>query len=545
MAEQVDFMKMAIEEGRRSVAEPDRTEPTPRVGAVLVRDGKAIARCHRGKTGPGDHAEYGLLRDFLAKGEDLSDCELYVTLEPCTLRGPGKTPCVRHIQESHIHRVYIGSLDPNRTIQGDGVQILCESGIDVSLFPSELMRDIHDDNRAFMNAHRPERWLPPVELRRLDDWYHIINGIFQDKNLDKDPMWFVGHLVELITGLSLLGTRKIKPEFSMENYLPKTITWWLALCGSVGCRSVEELIWMKFPGVCPYCQSSVHDDAACRRAKRESRNPRWDELRNIGARAWKADAAPKTLVEWQKMFNTIYPIVQTEDYGITFGRLSEELGELAEAVRMYGMAPATFVSEAADVFAWLMHLVGLYEAKADTDLDLNRLMYRKYPDRCRDCDQPVCKCPPHLSRTLRRLSHDGPRYLEQEEFFLSPSERLQRFSLGDKEVKIGDRSIGVSAETIQAVYEWAQATTENLRAVGVASPQFKILHRLISNLQAMAAIQRVGQASLDKLIMFIQSLNDEEYQRMREAIPETKSEFATAIVEFMAFELERRVRSTD
>jgi len=341
-----------------------------------------------------------------------------------------------------------------------------------------------------------------------------------------------------------LGTQKTKPEFSLENYLPKTITWWLALCGSVGCRSVEELIWMKFPGVCPYCQAPVHKNADCTKAKRRSRNPNWDELRKIGAEAWKADAAPKTLGEWQRMFNTIYPIVQTEDYGITFGRLSEELGELAEAVRMYGIAPATFVSEAADVFAWLMHLMGLYEAKTETDLDLNRLMYRKYPDRCRDCDQPVCKCPPYLSRTLRRLSHDGPLYLEQEEFFLSASERLQRFSLGDSEVVIGDQCVRVSAETIQAVYEWAQATTENLRTVGVASPQFRIVHRLISNLQAMAAIQRVSQAGLDRLILFIQSLDDKECERMREVIPAFNSEFASAVVEFMDSELDRRAQSS-
>jgi len=39
------------------------------------------------------------------------------------------------------------------------------------------------------------------------------------------------------------------------------------------------------------------------------------------------------------MFSNLYPAQQTEDYGPSFGRLSEELGELAESLRVFPAAP--------------------------------------------------------------------------------------------------------------------------------------------------------------------------------------------------------------
>ena len=56
------------------------------------------------------------------------------------------------------------------------------------------------------------------------------------------------------------------------------------------------------------------------------------------------------------MFGDIYPASQTEDYKMTFARFTEELGELGEALRVSPVAPGYFLSEASDVFAWLMHL---------------------------------------------------------------------------------------------------------------------------------------------------------------------------------------------
>jgi NTP pyrophosphatase (non-canonical NTP hydrolase) len=65
---------------------------------------------------------------------------------------------------------------------------------------------------------------------------------------------------------------------------------------------------------------------------------------------------PQRNSEWQRMFGDIYPVQQTEELGPTFARLVEELGELAEALRIFPASPGYFLSEAADLFAWLMHI---------------------------------------------------------------------------------------------------------------------------------------------------------------------------------------------
>lgn len=76
-------MESAIRASRRSEQE-DRADPAPRVGAIVVKDGRILAECYRGQAGPGAHAEYSVLRQL--EGQDLPGASLYTTLEPCTER---------------------------------------------------------------------------------------------------------------------------------------------------------------------------------------------------------------------------------------------------------------------------------------------------------------------------------------------------------------------------------------------------------------------------------------------------------------------------
>ena len=73
------------------------------------------------------HAEINAIKNA---GEDVSGCELFVTLEPCSTYG--KTPpCVEKIISSGIKKVYIGVLDVNPKHRGRGVNILRNAGIEV------------------------------------------------------------------------------------------------------------------------------------------------------------------------------------------------------------------------------------------------------------------------------------------------------------------------------------------------------------------------------------------------------------------------------
>src|SRR6185312_3782831 len=105
--------------------------------------------------------------------------------------------------------------------------------------------------------------------------------------------------------------------------------------------------------------------------------------------------------EWQTMFAALYPAQQTEDFGPSFARLTEELGELAESIRVFAAAPGYLLSEAADVFAWLMHIQNILEQRqrvprAERGCALEAEFARAYPDRCLDCGEGACACPPIL-----------------------------------------------------------------------------------------------------------------------------------------------------
>lgn len=100
--------------------------PNPMVGAVIVRDGRIIGEGYHQKCGE-LHAERNA---FASLTESAQDATLYVTLEPCCHYG--KTPpCTEAIIQHGIARVVVGSRDSNPRVNGGGVRILREAGIQV------------------------------------------------------------------------------------------------------------------------------------------------------------------------------------------------------------------------------------------------------------------------------------------------------------------------------------------------------------------------------------------------------------------------------
>lgn len=110
-----DFMGIALEEAKAAAAAGE----VP-VGAVVARDGEVLAqagnRTLRDRD-PTAHAEVLAIRAASARlgSERLIDCDLYVTLEPCTM-------CAAAISFARIRRLYFGASDPKGGAVESGVR---------------------------------------------------------------------------------------------------------------------------------------------------------------------------------------------------------------------------------------------------------------------------------------------------------------------------------------------------------------------------------------------------------------------------------------
>lgn len=119
----MNYMKRAIELAKKGAG---FVSPNPMVGAVIVKNGKIIGEGYHKKYGS-NHAE---VNAFLSATEDVSGAEMYVTLEPCSHYGH-TPPCAKAIIDHNIKKVYIGSLDANPIVAGNGVKMLQNAGIEV------------------------------------------------------------------------------------------------------------------------------------------------------------------------------------------------------------------------------------------------------------------------------------------------------------------------------------------------------------------------------------------------------------------------------
>ena len=159
-----ELMQLAIELAAKCVSEEGRV--SPKVGAVVARNGVVLASAYRGEMKPGEHAEYTLLERKL-QGIDLEGATLYSTLEPCTHRSHPKIACTDRVIARKLKRVVIGTLDPNAQIRGLGELRLQEAGIEITKFDPDLVPQLRAMNKEFTDMH-PIRGLDRTVAQTTD-----------------------------------------------------------------------------------------------------------------------------------------------------------------------------------------------------------------------------------------------------------------------------------------------------------------------------------------------------------------------------------------
>lgn len=241
----------------------------------------------------------------------------------------------------------------------------------------------------------------------LDDLYYMVSNIYYEQNYQRSVTATFTHFVEVCGMLTAHSRNKNRDNFDFESALCKALGWYFPLLSKCGVRSLEQIIYRKFPYVCPYCRREPHKESECKVVKGTERTVNHPEL----IRMYNTNLAKKPvgLNEWQKMFNDIYERSPNDNTKSTIG-LMEELGELAEAIRIYDRHPKFFAGEVADVFSYIMGLANEYSIKLETaglaPFDFEKEFLKRYPGLCLACGNMVCTCPAIPEATIGRMTKE-------------------------------------------------------------------------------------------------------------------------------------------
>ncbi|WP_425615147.1 hypothetical protein NA78x_005044 [Anatilimnocola sp. NA78] len=242
----------------------------------------------------------------------------------------------------------------------------------------------------------------------LDDLYRMVASIYEEKNSQRPPTSTFAHFVETCGMLTIIDRKKKRDEITIVDALCKSLGWFFPLLARLRVTSVEELVYRKYPYACPYCRLVPHSDKQCKTTKGTEATLNHDAL--IVKYQENQHRRPSGLNEWQKMFDLIYP---REASALGSGRSSlgllEEIGELAEAIRVFDKYPKYFAGEAADVFSYIMGVANEFQIKQEMEggeFDFEKEFLLRYPGLCLQCGYESCVCPSVPESTVGRLAKE-------------------------------------------------------------------------------------------------------------------------------------------
>lgn len=164
------YMSLALQLAEKGLYS---TNPNPRVGCVIVRDGHMVGSGWHERAGE-PHAEINALN---AAGKAAQGSTVYVTLEPCSHHGR-TPPCAEALIEAGISRLVAAMQDPNPLVAGSGCALMKQAGIkmETGLMEAEA-KALNIGFVARMMRKRP--WVRMKIAASLDGKTALNNGASQ------------------------------------------------------------------------------------------------------------------------------------------------------------------------------------------------------------------------------------------------------------------------------------------------------------------------------------------------------------------------------
>ncbi len=146
------------------------TAPNPRVGCVIVQDGRIVGEGWHRRAGEA-HAEVHALQQA---GDRARGATAYVTLEPCAHQGR-TPPCAGALVAAGVAEVVVAVRDPDPRTAGQGIDCLRAAGIAVT--EGVLEADARALNAGFFSRHQRQRpWIRVKLAMSLDGRTAMANG---------------------------------------------------------------------------------------------------------------------------------------------------------------------------------------------------------------------------------------------------------------------------------------------------------------------------------------------------------------------------------
>ena len=146
-SQDITYMLMAVEAAQKARF---RSSPNPWVGSVVVSDNNVVGIGSTQEHGK-SHAEKQALEEA---GTRAKGGTLYSTLEPCCHQG--KTgPCVEEINCYGISKVVIGVQDPDKQVDGKGIENLRKAGIEIKTGICE--KEVESQLNSYLHHRRTGR----------------------------------------------------------------------------------------------------------------------------------------------------------------------------------------------------------------------------------------------------------------------------------------------------------------------------------------------------------------------------------------------------